>query len=66
MSEYANLEKCCGGTITAESILTFRRAMVEYETFIDRMSELLAPGGMTIEIINGTEIHDVTQSFLRK
>ena len=65
-SDYANLERCCGGKITPESILTFRRAMIEYETFIDRMGQLLAPSGMTIEIIDGTEIQDLTQSFLEK
>jgi hypothetical protein len=51
--QYENLEKCCGGKITPESISRFQRAMVEYETFMDHMRQLLAPGGMIIEIVNG-------------
>jgi hypothetical protein len=39
---YKNLEMCCGGEITRESITRFQRAMVEYEIFHDRMSRLLA------------------------
>lgn len=52
--EYENFEKCCGGRITPESITRFQRAMVEYAIFHDHMSQLVAPGGIVIEIIKCT------------
>jgi hypothetical protein len=59
MSEYPNLVKCCGGRITPEAIEQFQRAMIEYETFVDHMRQLLAPGGMVIEISHvGPRAHD--------
>lgn len=51
---YPNLEKCCDGKITVENLWRFRRAMREYELFVENMTRLLEPGGMTIEIIEGT------------
>ena len=50
-SQYENLVKCCGGVITPESVEQFQRTMIEYEAFLGHMRQLLAPGGMIIEVI---------------
>lgn len=54
---YPNLEKCCDGSNTVENLWRFRRAMREYELFVENMTRRLEPGVMTIEIIEGT-LHD--------
>ena len=43
MNKYDNLERICGGMITAKRLETFRRAIPEFHLFVEEMQDLLAP-----------------------
>jgi len=42
-SGYPNLEAACGGVINPDTLLTFQKAMREYEVLMSGMRQLLAP-----------------------
>jgi hypothetical protein len=42
MGRFDNLEKCCGGAINPENLMTFQRAMQEYAVFMDAARQVFA------------------------
>ncbi|SDO48554.1 hypothetical protein SAMN05444050_4252 [Afipia sp. GAS231] len=35
--KYPNLQRCCGGEITTETLRSFRSAMIEYEAYSSKL-----------------------------